>query len=249
MAMLRPKLAILDETDSGLDIDALRIVADGVNALRGPEFSALVITHHQRLLDHLVPDRVHVLSQGRIIRSGGPELARELEANGYAGKWWRTRHEPVDPQTVPTPSSSRYQGLRDRLPGDAAMRDAAAAAFKAGGLPVSMRDEDWRYTSLRALAETDFQEPLTEVSTAPILGEAMRRAAPGADRRALSARPVHAARGRHGHRHLRRESRDFGRLPASDLPMVGAEHDAGGGRRCICMWPPGWTRGRWCYCR
>ena len=84
MAILKPKLAILDETDSGLDIDALRIVADGVNALRRPEFSALVITHHQRLLDHLVPDRVHVLSNGRIIRSGGPELARELEANGYS---------------------------------------------------------------------------------------------------------------------------------------------------------------------
>ena len=84
MAILRPRLAVLDETDSGLDIDALRVVADGVNALRGETFSALVITHHQRLLDHLVPDRVHVLSQGRIIRSGGPELARELEANGYA---------------------------------------------------------------------------------------------------------------------------------------------------------------------
>ncbi len=85
MAILRPKLAILDETDSGLDIDALKIVASGVNALRSPDFSALVITHHQRLLDHLVPDRVHVLSAGRIIRSGGPELAQELEANGYAG--------------------------------------------------------------------------------------------------------------------------------------------------------------------
>jgi len=84
MAILRPKLAILDETDSGLDIDALRIVANGVNALRGPEFSALVITHHQRLLDHLVPNRVHVLAKGRIVRSGGPELARELERDGYA---------------------------------------------------------------------------------------------------------------------------------------------------------------------
>ena len=84
MAVLRPRLAVLDETDSGLDIDALRIVADGVNALRGPGFSALVITHHQRLLDHLVPSRVHVLSGGRIVRSGGPELARELEARGYA---------------------------------------------------------------------------------------------------------------------------------------------------------------------
>ncbi|WP_158747280.1 Fe-S cluster assembly ATPase SufC [Acidisphaera sp. L21] len=84
MAMLKPKLAILDETDSGLDIDALKIVADGVNALRGPGFSALVITHYQRLLDYIVPDRVHVLSAGRIIRSGGPELAKELEATGYA---------------------------------------------------------------------------------------------------------------------------------------------------------------------
>jgi Fe-S cluster assembly ATP-binding protein len=85
MAILRPKLAILDETDSGLDIDALKIVADGVNSLRGPEFSALVITHHQRLLDHLVPNRVHVLTRGRIIRSGGPELAKDLEKSGYAG--------------------------------------------------------------------------------------------------------------------------------------------------------------------
>lgn len=85
MAILRPKLAILDETDSGLDIDALKIVADGVNALRGPEFSALVITHHQRLLDYLVPHRVHVLANGRILRSGGPELAKELEKSGYAG--------------------------------------------------------------------------------------------------------------------------------------------------------------------
>ena len=83
MAMLKPRLAILDETDSGLDIDALKIVADGVNALRGPAFSSLVITHYQRLLDYIVPDRVHVLSAGRIIRSGGPELALELEAHGY----------------------------------------------------------------------------------------------------------------------------------------------------------------------
>ncbi len=85
MAILKPRLAILDETDSGLDIDALKIVADGVNDQRGPEFSAVIITHYQRLLDYIVPDRVHVLSAGRIIRSGGPELAKELEANGYAG--------------------------------------------------------------------------------------------------------------------------------------------------------------------
>jgi Fe-S cluster assembly ATP-binding protein len=85
MAILRPRFAILDETDSGLDIDALKIVAEGVNALRGPDFSALVITHYQRLLDHIVPDRVHVLAAGRIVRSGGPELARALEESGYAG--------------------------------------------------------------------------------------------------------------------------------------------------------------------
>ncbi len=85
MALLKPRLAILDETDSGLDIDALKIVAAGVNALRGPGFSALVITHYQRLLDHIVPDRVHVLTEGRIVRSGGPELAVSLEESGYAG--------------------------------------------------------------------------------------------------------------------------------------------------------------------
>jgi Fe-S cluster assembly ATP-binding protein len=85
MALLQPGLAILDETDSGLDIDALKIVADGVNALRSEKFSALVITHYQRLLEHIVPDRVHVLAAGKIVRSGGPELALELEAHGYAG--------------------------------------------------------------------------------------------------------------------------------------------------------------------
>ncbi|MDY5858373.1 MAG: Fe-S cluster assembly ATPase SufC [Porphyromonas sp.] len=83
MAMLEPKLAILDETDSGLDIDALRIVANGVNALRSPERSAIVITHYQRLLDYIKPDFVHVLHNGRIVKSGGPELALELEAKGY----------------------------------------------------------------------------------------------------------------------------------------------------------------------
>ena len=83
MALLEPKLAILDETDSGLDIDALRIVAEGVNALRRPDRSFLVITHYQRLLDYIVPDSVHVLSKGRIVTSGGKELALELEKNGY----------------------------------------------------------------------------------------------------------------------------------------------------------------------
>ncbi len=83
MAILEPELAILDETDSGLDIDALKVVASGVNALRGPERSVLMITHYQRLLDHVVPDMVHVLSSGTIVRSGGRELALELEKKGY----------------------------------------------------------------------------------------------------------------------------------------------------------------------
>jgi Fe-S cluster assembly ATP-binding protein len=83
MALLQPGLAILDETDSGLDIDALKIAADGVNAMRGPNFSSLVITHYQRLLNYIVPDRVHVLINGRIAQSGGPELAKQLEESGY----------------------------------------------------------------------------------------------------------------------------------------------------------------------
>jgi Fe-S cluster assembly ATP-binding protein len=83
MAVLDPKLAILDETDSGLDIDALRVVADGVNALRSPERAMIVITHYQRLLNYIIPDKVHILSRGRIVRSGGKELALELEAKGY----------------------------------------------------------------------------------------------------------------------------------------------------------------------
>jgi Fe-S cluster assembly ATP-binding protein len=84
MALLEPRFCVLDETDSGLDIDALKIVADGVNALRGPGRGMLVITHYQRLLDYIVPDKVHVLTKGRIVRTGGPELAHELEASGYA---------------------------------------------------------------------------------------------------------------------------------------------------------------------
>ena len=97
MAVLEPKLAILDETDSGLDIDALRVVANGVNALRSPDRSMLVITHYQRLLDYIVPDRVHVMAGGRIVRSGGKELALELEEHGYADL-----DEQADPER-PTP--------------------------------------------------------------------------------------------------------------------------------------------------
>jgi Fe-S cluster assembly ATP-binding protein len=84
MALLEPRLAVLDETDSGLDIDALKVVADGVNGLRSPERAFVVITHYQRLLDYIVPDVVHVLSRGRIVKTGGKDLALELEARGYA---------------------------------------------------------------------------------------------------------------------------------------------------------------------
>lgn len=84
MAVLEPSLCVLDETDSGLDIDALKVVSEGVNALRAPDRSMLVITHYQRLLDHIVPDVIHVLAHGRIVKSGGRELALELEARGYA---------------------------------------------------------------------------------------------------------------------------------------------------------------------
>jgi Fe-S cluster assembly ATP-binding protein len=83
MAMLEPKLAILDETDSGLDIDALQAVAEGVNALRSPDRAVIVVTHYQRLLNYIVPDYVHVLSEGKIVKSGGKELALELEDRGY----------------------------------------------------------------------------------------------------------------------------------------------------------------------
>jgi Fe-S cluster assembly ATP-binding protein len=92
LALLEPKLAILDETDSGLDIDALKAVADGVNALRAADRAFLVITHYQRLLDYIRPDVVHVLAEGRIVETGGPELALELEQHGYS--WVRDRIAP-----------------------------------------------------------------------------------------------------------------------------------------------------------
>ena len=92
MAMLKPRLAVLDETDSGLDIDALRVVAGGVKDLVGPDMGALVITHYQRILDYITPDKVHVFVDGKIVESGGPELAKKLEKGGYA---------PYEPEEVP----------------------------------------------------------------------------------------------------------------------------------------------------
>jgi Fe-S cluster assembly ATP-binding protein len=92
MALLRPQLAILDETDSGLDVDALRVVAGGVNQLRGPDLAILLITHYTRILRYVSPDFVHVMVDGRVVQSGGPELAEELEASGYE----RWRGEPQE---------------------------------------------------------------------------------------------------------------------------------------------------------
>jgi Fe-S cluster assembly ATP-binding protein len=99
MAVLEPRLAILDEIDSGLDIDALRVVAQGVNALRRPDRAVLLVTHYKRLLEHVRPDRVHVMAAGRIVRSGGPELADELEKTGYA--WVAGMHPEVDGSAAP----------------------------------------------------------------------------------------------------------------------------------------------------
>ncbi len=93
MVTLQPEIAILDETDSGLDIDALRIVSEGVNAMRGAEFGALVITHYQRILNYIQPDYVHVMLDGRVVESGGPELAHRLEAEGY--DWLREKHSQM----------------------------------------------------------------------------------------------------------------------------------------------------------
>jgi ABC-type multidrug transport system ATPase subunit len=122
MAMLSPKLLILDETDSGLDIDALKIVSEGVNALRSPDRGMLVITHYQRLLDYIKPDRVHVLAAGRIVASGGPELALQLEAEGYDKYLRAPRHDW---------RTALKTGDLTELP--------------------SRRDEDWRWTDLRGL--------------------------------------------------------------------------------------------------
>ena len=111
MAVLKPKIAILDETDSGLDIDALKIVANGVNSLRSSDMGVIVITHYQRILDYLKPDYVHILLDGRIVRSGGPELAEELEAKGY--DWIPGRGRP---SRLKEPETLRAAGAFRRAP-------------------------------------------------------------------------------------------------------------------------------------
>ena len=151
MAILRPKLAILDETDSGLDIDALKIVADGVNALRGPDFSALVITHYQRLLEHIVPDRVHVLAvDGSSVRAA-PNWRTNWKPRATPA-WSRRRHDR--PSSLHRRLPDRTSDWR-RLPGDPAARPAAADACRAPHMRRARRhfrrarEEAWKYTSLR----------------------------------------------------------------------------------------------------
>ena len=172
MLLLEPRLAILDETDSGLDIDALRVVASGVNHLRAANRALIVITHYQRLLEYIVPDFVHVLSEGRIARSGGKELAHELEAKGYG---WLAQGAARARVGGVVSARERAQERLLALCGLPAGADALAAlrrrgleAFASGGLPDA-HQEEWRYTSLAPLLEPRFERaPLRlEIASAP----------------------------------------------------------------------------------
>ena len=160
MALLQPRLCVLDETDSGLDIDALKIVSEGVNRLRSPDRAMVVITHYQRLLDHIVPDVVHVLSKGRIVKTGGKDLALELEAQGLRpipGRGGARSHECRSPFHEDRRRACARGGLC-RGEGEAARRPQGRGAARGGiprsstptGLP-SRRIEQWQYTDLRAL--------------------------------------------------------------------------------------------------
>ena len=163
MALLEPTLAILDETDSGLDIDALKVVSDGVNALRSPERAIVVVTHYQRLLNYIVPDYVHVLSGGRIVKSGGKELALELEQKGYG---WLEAGEPCghrrtsDMAQVAEKLQPWLAALDERPRGGSRwlqdLRDHAASRFVELGFPT-VRDEEWRFTNVSPIASTEFR--------------------------------------------------------------------------------------------
>ena len=150
MAVLEPKLAILDETDSGLDIDALRIVADGVNTLKRPDNATIVVTHYQRLLNYIVPDFVHVLAGGRIVTSGGKELALELEEKGYD---WLLEGAVgvIESYLTAASSGSRVERLAStRAPtGRGRCALSAITRFEALGFPTT-KNEDWHFTLGRA---------------------------------------------------------------------------------------------------
>ena len=142
MAVLEPTLALLDETDSGLDIDALRSVSEGVNAMRSPDRAFIVVTHYQRLLNYIVPDFVHVLSDGKIVRSGGRELALELEEKGYAGQTAAGARQVMETM-VQAPA-----WVKER-------RETAAKRFAEVGFPTT-RQEDWRFTNIAPIADAKF---------------------------------------------------------------------------------------------
>ncbi len=170
MAVLEPKLAILDETDSGLDIDALKIVAKGVNAMRSPERAIIVVTHYQRLLNYIVPDFVHVLVDGRIVRSGGTELALELEEKGYgcdgsrgAARCARLSDVTREADNVITTtqqfqsyleaSTFEKQAPAHDQPWLRGLREDAFARFCELGFPTT-HEEDWRFTNVSAIAQS-----------------------------------------------------------------------------------------------
>jgi ABC-type multidrug transport system ATPase subunit len=153
MALLEPKMCILDETDSGLDVDAMKLVAEGVNALRDAGRGFLVITHYQRLLDHIQPDVVHIMSDGRIVKTGGPELALEVERTAMptSSRRWRDGAGP----SKAGPDRARLADLSSPE-GEAAWatdaRKAAVARVRAEGLPTR-RDEYWKYTDPASLTQ------------------------------------------------------------------------------------------------
>ncbi len=204
MALLEPRLAILDETDSGLDIDALRVVAGGVNALRGPERSMIIITHYQRLLDYIKPDFVHVLVDGRIVESGDHTLALHLEEHGYADFVNTTSRCPR--------ATARGRPVVDDEPDCPPVSRSAIDRLDSIGVPTK-RDEAWRYAPHRLLAELVF-------------GPSQ---APDATSSAASRRAPAVAR-RSSHRHRQRRRRSGARVSSPAQCRCRRVVDAVGGR-------------------
>ena len=172
MAVLEPTLAMLDETDSGLDIDALRVVSDGVNAMRSPERAFIVVTHYQRLLNYIVPDYVHVLSDGRIVRSGGRELALELEEKGYG--WLEAPSTGSGQAAVASAGVTHATSAPAWVRG--APRDSGGRVFAEIGFPTT-RQEDWRFTNVAPIADAQVRAGRRRVAQARVAGR-RRRACP-----------------------------------------------------------------------
>ena len=214
MAVLEPKLAILDETDSGLDIDALKLVANGVNAMRSPERAIIVVTHYQRLLDYIVPDFVHVLSDGRIVqvrRQGAGARAREEGLRLDRDRRAAGRSMSAMTQVVETTSALARRRRTARRTGAALAAGsraiAAASRFRALGFPT-VRDEDWRFTNIAPIASAEFRPTGADAAHArpkrssPATCTATRRTAsssstaassPELSRAARTARPASAS--------------------------------------------------------